>query len=114
MTAGIQRVFDACVAGFQIEVAHDDLGGFVDVQDRHAVDRRTFRFARGGVHNVACADDDNGVTALEIVVDRVEFIEMLVIDVRFGKQHVHVSGHPSRNGMDRKPNGCAVCFELIA
>ena len=112
--AGVERILNARVAGAEVEVAHDDLGRFVDVQDRHAVDRRAFRFARGGVHDVACADDHDRVAVLEIVVDRVELVEMLVVDVRFREQHVHVTGHAARDRMDRETHGRAVRFELVA
>ena len=69
---------------------------FVDVEDRHAVDRRVGLVARVGVRDVVGADDERDVGAVELAVDVVHLLELVVGHVGLGEQHVHVARHAAR------------------
>ncbi len=56
--------------------------------------------ARGGVGDVVRADDQGHIGLRKIAVDVVHFDQLVVGDVRFGEQHVHVAGHASGDGMN--------------
>ena len=56
--------------------------------------------ARGGVGDVVGADDQRHVGLRKIAVDFVHVEQLVVGDVGFGQQHVHVSGHASRDRMN--------------
>ena len=87
-----------------------ELLGLVDVEDRHAVDRRRGRGAGGGVDHVVGADDQHHVGVLELAVDLVHLDQLLVGHLRLGEQHVHVAGHAPRNGVNRVLDGNAAAF----
>ena len=109
----IKRIFHAGVAGIEVEVADEDLWGFVHVQHRHSVNGRIHRIAGGGIEHVVGADYDYGIGVFEVIVYRIHFVELFVRNVGFSQQHVHVAGHTACNGMNRVANFGAVGFQLV-
>ena len=91
---------------------HDDRARLVDVEDRHAVDRRVADVARRGVRHVVGADDQRDVGARELAVDVVHLLELVVRDVGLGEQDVHVAGHAPRDRVDRVQDLDAAALEL--
>ena len=107
-----ERVVDAGEAAAHRALEDDDAAGLVDVEDRHAVDRRVRDGAGGGVGDVVGADHERDVGARELAVDVVHLLELLVRDVGLGEQHVHVAGHAAGDGMDGVEDLDAALLEL--
>ncbi len=72
----------------------------LDIENRHAVDRRAGRRIGGGVHDVVRADDDRDIGILESFVDVLHLVEFIVRDVDLGEEHVHVTRHTPGDGVD--------------
>jgi hypothetical protein len=108
-----QRVLDARVAGRQRALDDDDRARLVDVEDRHAGDRAG-GLARGRVHDVVGADDDDDVGVLEVAVDAIHLPQLLVRHVRLGEQHVHVAGHAAGDRVDRVAHVAAALLSRSA
>ncbi len=111
--ASIDRIFHACVAGFQVVVEDEYILAFIDREHGHTRYRRTFHVASGGVHNVVCTDYDSRVGVLELGIDVVHLEQILVLDVGLAKQYVHVPGHTSSHGVNGVFDFRAVCGKLI-
>src|SRR4051794_1165509 len=96
-----QLVLDAREAGAHRTLHEHDLLGLVGVEDRHAVDGRARSRLRRRVDHVVGADHQDDVGVLELAVDVVHLLELLVGHLGLSEQHVHVTGHPPRDGVDR-------------
>ena len=72
----------------------------VDVEDRHAEDRRGLVVARRRVGDVVGADDVGDVGLRELGVDVLELEHLVIGHVGFGQQHVHVAGHAAGDRVD--------------
>jgi hypothetical protein len=107
-----QRVVDPGEAGRHAALEHDHAAGLVDVEDRHAVDRRLLDGAGRGVGDVVGADHERDVGARELAVDVVHLLELVVGDVGLGQQHVHVAGHAPRDRVDGVEDLDAALLEL--
>ena len=70
------------------------------LEHRHAGDRALRIFERAGVHDVVRADHEHDVGVREVVVDLVHLEHDVVRHVRFGEQHVHVSGQAAGDRVD--------------
>ena len=57
----VERIFDAGKTRAHRAFEHDDVGRLVDVEDRHAVNRRTLDVAGGWIRHVVRADDQRDV-----------------------------------------------------
>src|ERR1700737_4062356 len=106
-----QRVVDPGEAGVHRPLQHDHRSRLVDVEDRHAVDRRVRLVTRRRVGDVVGTDGDRDAGAAEFVVDVVHFLHRVVLDVGLGQQHVHVSGHPAGHRVDRVLHRHALVLE---
>ena len=84
------------------------------VEDRHPVDRRAFRKAGGGIDNIVRADDDRKVAVREVGIYLLHLEEFFVINVDLSQKDVHVAGHTSCDGMDRKSHGLPAAFKRVA
>src|SRR5713101_1891514 len=96
----VQRVVDAGEAGGHAALDDHDGAGFVDVDDGHAEDGAARIGARGGIGDIVGADDQRDVGLRHVTVDGVHVQQLVVRDVGFGEQHVHVPGHASGNGVN--------------
>jgi hypothetical protein len=73
----------------------------VDVEDRHAVDRRVGVVARGRVGDVVGADHERDVGARELGLMSSISLSCVVGHVGLGEQHVHVARHAAGDRVDR-------------
>ncbi len=109
----VQVVVDPGEAGLHRALEHDHLSRLVDLEDRHAVDRRVGAGARRRVRHVVRPDDEHHVGARELGVDVVHLDEQRVRDVGLGEQHVHVAGHPPRDRVDRVADVDLACLQQV-
>src|SRR5690606_32092258 len=69
--------------------------------DGHSVDGGAWILQGRRVHDVVRPDDDGEIGTGEQRVCLVHIrYQAIVGDVRLGQQHVHVTGHPARHGVD--------------
>ncbi len=73
----------------------------ISVQNRHTVDRAGLIISSCGVHDVIRADNQRDIGPLEFVIDLIHLIKLIVGDVGFGQQDVHVARHTARHGVNR-------------
>ena len=109
----VELVFDAREAGVHRALDHDHRLAVVDLEDRHAVDRRGRRVLRRRVGHVVGADHERDVGALELGVGVVHLLELVVRHVGLGQQHVHVSRHAPGDRMDRVADLDPAFLELL-
>ena len=96
-----QLVLDAGVARAHAALDEQHGLGLLDVEDRHAEDRRLRVGLGGRVGDVVGADDKGDVGLGELGVDVLELEHLVVGHVGLGQQHVHVAGHAAGDRMDR-------------
>ncbi len=84
----------------------------LDIENRHAVNRRAGCRIGGGIHDVVRADDDRDIGILENFVDVLHLVELIVGDVDLGEEHVHVSRHTPGDGVDGKLHVLAFRLEF--
>src|SRR5260370_725664 len=109
----VQRVVDAGEAGGHAALDDHDGAGFVDVQDGHAEDGAAGIGARGGIGDVVGADDQRDVGLRHVAVDGVHVQQLVVGDVGFGEQHVHVPGHATGDGVNAEGDVHAALGERV-
>src|SRR6266436_4831305 len=109
----IQRVVDAGEAGGHAALDDHDGARFVDVQDGHAEDGAGGVGAGGGIGDIVGADDQRDVGLRHVAVDGVHVEELVVGDVGFGEQHVHVAGHASGDGVNAEGDVDAALGERV-
>ena len=95
-----ERVVDAGIAGGERALDEEAGRRLVDVEDRHAVDRRGRVVARRRVGHVVGADHVGDVGLRELRVDVLKLEHLVVGDVGFGQEHVHVPRHAAGDRVD--------------
>ena len=103
----VKRIFYPGITRFEVVVADNHVGSLVYIQYRHAVDRRTLGIASSRVQYVVGPDYDSGIYLGKVVVDSLHLKEIVVGNIRLGKEHVHMTRHTTGHGMDGKANLCA-------
>src|SRR6266478_6779112 len=109
----IQRVVDAGEAGGHAALDDHDGARFVYVQDGHAEDGAGGVGARGGIGDIVRADHQRDIGLRHVAVDRVHVQQLVVGDVGFGEQHVHVAGHASGDGVNAEADVDAALGERV-
>src|SRR5215475_1015204 len=82
----VERIVDAGESGTHSTLDDHHRVGFVDVQNRHSVDRTGSVAARSGVGDVIGADDESYVGLRKVAVDVVHVHQPVVGNVSFGEQ----------------------------
>ena len=108
----IEGVIDTGVTRPCVVVAHDEAFRVFDIQDGHAVDRCAFGRIRSRVHNIVGADHNDDIGVFEILIDVLHLIQFVVGDVDFRQQHIHMTRHTPRDGVDGKLDLFPVSFKL--
>ena len=109
----VERILYAGITRFEVVVANNHVGSLVYIQYRHAVDGRTLGIAGCGVQDVVCPNYDSGIYFGKVIVDSLHLKEIVVGDIRLGKEYVHMPRHTTCHGMDGKANLCAPLAESI-
>src|SRR6266849_4847487 len=106
-------MFDACEACGHAALDDHYGAGFVYVEDRHAEDGAAGIGASGGIGDIVGADDQSDIGLRHVAVDGVHIEQLVVGDVGFGEQHVHVAGHASGDGVDAEADIDAAFRERV-
>ena len=109
----VERILYAGITRFEVVVANNHVGSLVYIQYRHAVDGRTLGIAGCGVQDVVSPNYNSGIHLGKVVVDSLHLKEIVVGNIRFGKEYVHMPWHTTGHGMDGKANLCALLAESI-
>ena len=109
----VERILYAGITRFEVVVADNHEGSLVYIQDWHAVDGRTLSIASCGIQYVVSPDYDSGIYLGKVVVDSLHLKEIVVGNIRFGKEYVHMPRHTTGHGVDGKANLCAPLAESI-
>ena len=113
LLAGVERVLHSGVARFEVVVTYNNVLRLVDVEHRHAVDRRALRLAGGRIEDIIRTDHDHKVGVLKVVVDPLHLEEVIVGHVRLGEEDIHMARHTTGNGVDGKANLCAIATKRV-
>ena len=103
----VERILYAGITRFEVVVANNHVGSLVYIQYRHAVDGRTLGITSGRIQYVVCPDYDSGIHLGKIIVDSLHLKEIVVGNIRLGKEYVHMTRHTTGHGVDGKANLCA-------
>src|SRR3546814_3165316 len=96
-----KTAYELRISDWSSDVCSSDLlAGLVDVEDRHAVDRRGRVGLGRRVGDVVGADDEGDVGGGEIAIDLVPLEEIVIGHVCLGQQHVHVARHAAGHRVD--------------
>ena len=109
----VKRILHAGITRFEVVVADNHEGSLVYIQDWHAVDGRTLSIASCGIQYVICPNHDGRIYLGKVVVDSLHLKEIVVGNIRLGKEHVHMTRHTTCHGVDGKANLCAPLAESI-
>ena len=109
----VKRILHAGIPRFEVVVADNHVGSLVYIQYRHAVDRCTLSIASCGIQYVVCPNYDSGIYLGKVVVDSLHLKEIVVGNIRLGKEHVHMTRHTTCHGVNSKANLCAPLAESI-
>ena len=109
----VERILYAGITRFEVVVANNHVGSLVYIQYRHAVDRCTLSIASCGIQYVVCPNYDSGIYLGKVVVDSLHLKEIIVGNIRLGKEHVHMTRHTTGHGVNSKANLCAPLAESI-
>src|ERR1700728_1884878 len=82
--------------------AFDDHYGasFINIQNWHAIDWAAGIASSRGICDVVRANHQRNVCLRKIAINFVEVQQLVVGDVRFGQQHIHVPGHAASYRMN--------------
>src|SRR5580693_4575669 len=96
----VERVINTGEAGGH--AALDDHYGarLVHIENRHAVDGAARIRASGGIGDVVGTDHESHIGLRKVTIDKVHLQELVVRNVGFGQQHIHVAGHAAGDGMN--------------
>ena len=109
----VERILYAGITRFEVVVADNHVGSLVYIQHWHAVDGRTLSIASCGVQYVVSPDYNSGIYLGKVVVDSLHLKEIIVGNIRLGKEYVHMPRHTTGHRMDGKANLCAPLAESI-
>ena len=109
----VERILYAGITRFEVVVADNHVGSLVYIQHRHAVDGCTLSIASCGIQYVVSPDYDSGIYLGKVVVDSLHLKEIVVGNIRLGKEYVHMTRHTTGHRMDGKANLCAPLAESI-
>ena len=109
----VERILYAGITRFEVVVANNHVGSLVYIQYRHAVDGRTLGIAGCGVQDVVSPNYNSGIHLGKVVVDSLHLKEIIVGNIRLGKEHVHMTRHTTCHGVNSKANLCPPLAESI-
>src|ERR1019366_653184 len=89
----VERIVDAGETGVHAALDDHDDAGFIHIENGHAIDRAGRIGAGGGVGDVVGADHQGNVGLREFAIHFLHFNQVLVGNVGFGQENVHVAGH---------------------
>src|SRR6516164_599428 len=95
-----QLVLDAGITRGHRSLDEKNGLGALNLQDRHAIDRRRRIGLRRRVGHVVGTDDKGHVGRGKVAVDLVEFEDLVIWNVGLGEQHVHMARHAASDRMD--------------
>src|SRR5207237_7229920 len=72
------------------------------VENRHTIDGATLIVARGRIGHVIGPDYQCDVGLWKLAIDVIHLKQLLIWNVSFGQQDIHVARHASGNGVDGK------------
>ena len=107
-----QGVVDASEAVAHAAFQDNDVAGPVYVEDGHAVDRTRWIVTRGRIHDVIGPDHQHDVGLRELAIHLVHLQQLIVRNVRFGEQDVHMAWHAAGDRMNRVFHIDAAALEI--
>jgi len=109
----VERVFDSGEACGHAALDDHDGAGFVHIQNGHAKDRAAVVGAGRRIGDVISANDQGNIRLRKITIDLVHVEQLVVRDVGFREENVHVAGHAAGNRMDAELDVHAAFGERI-
>src|SRR5258708_4146531 len=98
----VERVFNACETGAHTAFDHHHSARLVHVKNGHAKNGARCVGARGWIGHVVRTNHQGHVGLGKVSVDFIHVQELVVRNVRFSEQDVHVAGHAAGDGMNPK------------
>mmetsp|Transcript_7123 Transcript_7123/g.16243 ORF Transcript_7123/g.16243 Transcript_7123/m.16243 type:complete len:296 (-) Transcript_7123:2128-3015(-) len=95
-----ERIFHVGVSTRKASLEHDHLARFPHLNDGHARQLRVGILNRVGVDGVVRSHDERCVKAAHLIVDLLHLEHDVVRNTRLRQEHVQLSGHSARNGVD--------------
>src|SRR5216683_1886522 len=98
----VERIVYSSKSGGHAALYDHDRARLIHVQNGHAEDGATGIGARGGIGDIVCTDHQGHIGLRKIAVDFVHVQQLVVGNVGFREQDIHVSGHATGDRMDSK------------
>src|SRR5215472_6274441 len=96
----IERVIDAGKTRVHAAFYHHDGVGLLYVEHRHSINGAGLVGLGGGIGDVVRPNHECNIDLRKVAVNVVHFHQVIVRNIRFGQQHVHVTWHAARHRVD--------------
>ena len=100
MVQVVERVIDPGETWAHAALDDHDGPGAIHVKNWHAKNWAGLIFTGGRVSNVVCANYQRDVSLRKVGIDFIEIEQLIVGNVGFRQQHVHVPRHAAGHGVN--------------